>query len=175
MSVPFLSGLEGWDRFRFEAYAKLLRLKNGGQIEEADDYTELADEQMELSDLDSPNSVNVKLLSGFNENKLKRAFLDRLSELVANKKGAHFVSASLMIEWPDRVDVLVARNTGFTKKDLTVHFLETIASGLRDISRLDRQGLSNLPFPLPFMEYLAKASILQIPALLIPGRIFGHP
>lgn len=136
--------LEGWDKSKFEAYAKLLRLKNGGQIEEASDSTERADEQ-EISDLDSPDSVNVKPLSRFDETKLKRSFLDRLSELVANEKGGQHVSASLMVEWPDRVDVLVAKNTGFRESDPSVQFLETIASSLRGISKLDRRGVS-FPF-----------------------------
>ncbi|OJJ02479.1 hypothetical protein ASPVEDRAFT_29058 [Aspergillus versicolor CBS 583.65] len=141
MDLSVLSSLEGWDKSKFEAYAKLLRLKNGGQIEEASDSTERAHEQ-EISDPDSPDSVNVKPLSRFDETKLKRSFLDRLSELVANEKGGHYVSASLMVEWPDRVDVLVARNTGFRKNNPSVQLLETIASSLRGISKLDRRDLT---------------------------------
>lgn len=157
MNFSVLPGLEGWDKSRFEAYAKLLRLKNGGQIEEASDSnsTETADEQMEFSDLNSPDSVNVEPLSRFDETKLKRSFLDRLSELIANEKGGPHVSASLMVEWPDRVDVLVAKNTGFRENDPSIQLLETIASSLRDISKLDRLGLSNLPFPLPFTKRLS--------------------
>lgn len=139
MSVSFLSGLDGWDKSRFEAYAKLLRLKNGGQIEEASHFTEIADEQTEFTDLDGADSVNVGLLSQPVEIKLKRAFLDRLSELIANQKGGYYVSSSLMIEWPDRVDILVARNTGPKGKGPSVQILEIIESSLRDISRLDHQ------------------------------------
>lgn len=152
MKFSFSSGFECWDRQRFEAHAKLLGLKNGGQIEEASDFEGTADEEKESSESDSAASENVEPSSQFNENKLKRAFLDRLSELVANEKGGHHVSASLMIEWPDRVDVLVARNTGFKEKDPVVQLLEAIESSLRDISRLDCRGLSNMPAPLPFTD-----------------------
>ncbi|KAF3483671.1 uncharacterized protein GIQ15_02995 [Arthroderma uncinatum] len=144
MSASFLSGPDGWGKHKFEAYAKILRLKNGGQIEEAVDFTELADEQAEIPDLESTSSVNVDILSRFNEDKLNRAFLDRLSELIAHQKGGYYVSSSLMIEWPDRVDILVARNNGFKEKDPRVQILETIASSLRDISQLNSQGMSYL-------------------------------
>lgn len=160
MEFSFPSGFERWDRQRFEAYAKLLGLKNGGQIEEASDFKGIADEEEESSESDSAASENVEPSSQFNENKLKRAFLDRLSELIANEKGGHHVSASLMIEWPDRVDILVAKNTGFKEKDPVVQLLEAIESSLRDISRLDCRGLSNMPAPLPFTESRAKIGIL---------------
>ncbi|KAJ5557175.1 hypothetical protein N7494_001090 [Penicillium frequentans] len=138
------SGLDGWDNCKFEGYVKLLLLKRGRQIEEAFDFTDLLGEQTEVSDLESTDSVDVNILSQFDEDKLKRALLDRLSELVANKKGkgGHHVSASLMIEWPDKVDILVAKNTGLTKKGLSAEMLQKIESSLRSISRLNRQGLS---------------------------------
>lgn len=143
MSVSVLSGLGGWDKSRFEAYAKLLLLKSGRQIEGTSDFTEIVDEQMELSDPDNSDSVKVNILSRFNEDKLKRAFLDRLSEFVANKRGGYHVTSSLMIEWPDRVDILVARNTELHKKGMIVEMLETITSNLRAISRLNRHGRSS--------------------------------
>ncbi|GAD94524.1 hypothetical protein AOR_1_984034 [Paecilomyces variotii No. 5] len=127
------------DNPRFEAYAKLLRLKHGGQVEDASDFTEIGGEQTELSDLDDADSSNVNILSCYNENKLKRAFLDRLSEFIANQKGGRYVSSSLMLEWPYRVDVLVARNNGFGDKDTTVRLLKTIESSLRDISSFNRE------------------------------------
>ncbi|PTB65734.1 hypothetical protein BBK36DRAFT_1202535 [Trichoderma citrinoviride] len=134
MSYPW--GIDGLDRSRFEAYAKLLRLKNGGQVEKASSFSEAPDEETEADMLDDTDSVNANAISMFDEKKLKRAFLDRLSELVANEKGGYHVSSSLMIEWPDRIDILVARNNGFKKADATLRMLETITSSLRDISRL---------------------------------------
>ncbi|KAJ5560362.1 hypothetical protein N7513_002761 [Penicillium frequentans] len=125
------SGLDGWDNCKFEGYVKLLLLKR-----------DLLGEQTELSDLESTDSVDVNILSQFDEDKLKRALLDRLSELVANEKGGHHILASLMIEWPDKVDILVAKNSGLTKKGLSAEMLQKIESSLRRISRLNRQGLS---------------------------------
>lgn len=136
------SGLDGWDNCKFEGYVKLLLLKRGRQIKEAFDFTDLLGEQTELSDLESTDSVDVNILSQFDEDKLKRALLDRLSELVANEKGGHHILASLMIEWPDKVDILVAKNSGLTKKGLSAEMLQKIESSLRRISRLNRQGLS---------------------------------
>lgn len=144
MSLLFPWGVKGLDKSRFEAYAKLLRLKNGGQIKEASNFSEMPDEETELDKPDDTDSVNVNEFLLFDKRKLKRAFLDRLSELVANEKGGHHVSSSLMIEWPDRVDVLVAKNNGFRKGDGTICMLETIASSLRDISALDSSGLISL-------------------------------
>ncbi|KAK0762955.1 hypothetical protein N5P37_004481 [Trichoderma harzianum] len=137
MSSSFPWGIDGLDKSRFEAYAKLLRLKNGGQIEEASNFSEILDEDIELEKSDDTDSVNANAFLSFDERKMKRAFLDRLSELIANEKGGHHVSSSLMIAWPDRVDILVARNNGFREGDVTLRMLETIASSLRDISTLD--------------------------------------
>ncbi|KAL6908675.1 hypothetical protein GGI43DRAFT_379518 [Trichoderma evansii] len=96
----------------------------------------MPNEETELDKLDDADSVNANEFPLFDERKLKRAFLDRLSELIANEKGGLHVSSSLMIEWPDRVDILVARNNGFKEGDVTLRMLETIASSLRDISML---------------------------------------
>lgn len=142
MSLSCPWGIKGLDKSRFEAYAKLLRLKNGGQIEEASDFSDMPDEEIELDKLDDADSVNANEFLLFDERKLKRAFLDRLSELTANEKGGHHVSSSLMLEWPDRVDILVARNNGFREGDVTLHILETIASSLRDIATLGSVGLA---------------------------------
>ncbi|KKO98364.1 hypothetical protein THAR02_09534 [Trichoderma harzianum] len=142
MSSSFPWGIDGLDKSRFEAYAKLLRLKNGGQIEEASNLSEILDEDIELEKPDDTDSVNANAFLSFDERKMKRAFLDRLSELIANEKGGHHVSSSLMIEWPDRVDILVARNNGFREGDVTLRMLENIASSLQDISTLDSSGLA---------------------------------
>ncbi|KPM42451.1 hypothetical protein AK830_g4100 [Neonectria ditissima] len=150
MSASFLWESHGLDKSRFEAYAKLLRLRNGGQIEEASHFSEKADEQMELADLNDTDSIDMNTLSPINNNKLKRSFLDRLSELVANEKGGPYVSSSLMIEWPDRVDILVAKNNGIKEGDPSISMLETIASDLQVVSRLD---LLN-PAAIAAMEHL---------------------
>ncbi len=142
MSISHLSGrgLDGWDQSRFEAFTKLLLLKSGRQVEEASSFIDIPSDETETSELKSIDSVSVNILSQFNEDKLKRAFLDRISELVANQKGDPHVSSSLMIEWPDRVDILVSRNAGLKKYVSNVEILEIIASNLRRISTLDRRG-----------------------------------
>ena len=143
MSASFHWGLRGLDKARFDAYARLLRLRNGGQIEEATDFAGLPDEE-DPADPDDDDSVNAGILSRSDETRLKKAFLDRLSELVANEKGGAFVSAALMIEWPDRVDILVTKNNGIKEGDPCRDMLETLASSLRVIARLDIQSLSSL-------------------------------
>ena len=173
-SLPWES--DGLDKSRFEAYAKLLLLKNGRQVEEASDFNEMICQQTKVADLDDADSVNVNVLSRFDDDKLKKAFLDRLSELVANEKGAHHVSSSLMIEWPDRVDIFVAKNTGIRDKDPSAQMLETIASSLREISRLDRQGLSRASLPsFPFLiEWRINGSVLKMPLLSILSNVSGR-
>lgn len=141
MSILRPSELGEWDKSRFEAFTKLLLLKSGRQVEEALEFTDIPSENTETSELESIDSLNVDTLSHFNEEKLKRAFLDRLSELVANQKGGQYVSSSIMIEWPDRVDILVSRNAGFKKYVSKVEILEIIESNMRRISTLDRRGL----------------------------------
>ncbi|KAK0735080.1 hypothetical protein B0T26DRAFT_690770 [Lasiosphaeria miniovina] len=137
MSTSFSWGQSGLNKSRFEAYTKLLRLRNGGQVEESSDFSERPDDDIELTDpSDGTESLRVHNLSHVDNSRLKRAFLDRLSELVANSKGGHHVSAALMVEWPDRVDVLVARNSGFKPDDPSVRMLERLSSGLREISRI---------------------------------------
>lgn len=146
MSYPWGTG--GLDKPRFEAYAKLLRLKTGGQVEKASNFSQMPDEELESDTLNDADSVKANAISIFDERKLKRAFLDRLSELVANEKGGYHVSSSLMIEWPDRVDILVARNNGFRGADATLRMLDTVESSLRDISRLASSGIYDLSLPI---------------------------
>lgn len=147
MSTPSLWESSGLDKFRFESYAKLLRQNNGGHVEEASGFTEIADDHTDFVDLFDADSVNVNALSRFNDDKLKRTLLDRLSELISNEKGGHHVSSSLMIEWPDRVDIPVAKNTGIKETDASGQLLETIASCLRGFSAANSLGLSYLLFP----------------------------
>ncbi|EHK41056.1 hypothetical protein TRIATDRAFT_321317 [Trichoderma atroviride IMI 206040] len=156
MSLSCPWGVKGLDKSRFEAYAKLLRLKNGGQIEEASNFSEMLDEEMEPDELDDAGSVDANEFLSFDEGKLKRAFLDRLSELTANEKGGYHVSSSLMIEWPDRVDILVAKNNGFSKGGATLRILETIASSLRDIATLDSSDAATVSTKKSLWESLVQ-------------------
>ena len=125
---------------QIRSFHKTPSLEEWRQVEEASSFIDISSEETETSELRSIDSVSVNILSQFNEDKLKRAFLDRISELVANQKGGPHVSSSLMIEWPDRVDILVSRNAGLKKYVSNVEILEIIASNLRRISTLDRRG-----------------------------------
>ena len=119
-------GLSGTDQLH--AYAKLLRLRTGGKIQEASSFEELPDDDDGLLAADDADSIAVHQLSHFNEDKLKRLFLDRLAELVANVKDVQYVAVSLMVEWPDRVDVYVARNEGIDEGRPDGEFLKTLES-----------------------------------------------
>lgn len=61
MTSSIQSGLDGWNNCKFEAYAKLLRLKSGRQIQEASDFTDISGEQAENSGLESTDSVDVNV------------------------------------------------------------------------------------------------------------------
>ena len=115
--------LDEWNKSQFEAYAKLVLLKCGGQIGNPSNFVHLADEQPE-SYSETVGSGTVDIRFALDGDQLKRAILDRLSELFANEKGGYHVSSALMVEWPDRVDVLVARNTKIETEHSSVKMLD---------------------------------------------------
>lgn len=53
MNASFLSGLDGWNKPGFEVYAN---------------FTEIVLKQTEFSDLDSTDSVNVKIMAEWQNN-----------------------------------------------------------------------------------------------------------
>lgn len=126
----------GINRARFEALAKLLRLQSKGQVElpsrfDPTQHDSGADDESASDDADS----NIVLtLTDFNLEHLQRAFLDKLATLAAKEKGGPFVAATLMVNGQDKVDVFVARNDGFSEKDL--EFL----NGIQRLLRLIAQG-----------------------------------
>ncbi|KAK0666022.1 hypothetical protein QBC41DRAFT_157052 [Cercophora samala] len=136
MSASFQWGLEGLQRARFEAYARLLKLRNGGQAEEPSDFANLPDAELDTTEGEDCESTKTHVATATEDGRLKRAVLDRLSELVANAKGGQHVSATLMLEWPDRVHLLVARNSGFKEKDQSRDMLERLARNLREVAQL---------------------------------------
>ena len=144
MGTTFHWALGGLNKARFDAYAKLLSLRNGGQVEDLSEMDDIIDDPSAIPNDDESVRAN-PADSGATATKLKRAFLDRLSELMANAKGGYHVSASLMIEWPDHVDVLVARNNGIKLGDPAVQVLETISTVLQQVARLGSAGSSSTP------------------------------
>jgi hypothetical protein len=127
----------GLSRARFEALTKLLRLRYHGQVEPPTRFDELqhdarTDDEANPDDADSTKAFT---LADFNPNRLRRVFLDRLAELVANEKGGRHVAATMMVTGQDKVDVLVARNDKFRPGDekflkQTEELLQLIAAGV---------------------------------------------
>ncbi|KAK0615560.1 hypothetical protein B0T17DRAFT_497172 [Bombardia bombarda] len=135
-----------FDKARFDGLAKLLRLRYHGQVEapsRAEDLwqddeaiaatNDLAEGHETQQEQDSAHSTKAATLADFNSDRLKRFFLDRLAELVANEKGGRHVTATMMITGPDKVTVLIAKNNGLRPRDK--HFLDIIAAQLREIAR----------------------------------------
>lgn len=124
---------KGLDRCRFEAYTKLLRLRHGGQASDPVSFASSTEGIEEDEPSDDVDSVKGQPLAIFDDEKLKRAFLDRLSELMSPAKGGHQVAATLMIQSQNRAEITVARNCGFKENDKT--FLKQLQCILVNISR----------------------------------------
>lgn len=103
---------------KLHAYAKLVHLRRGRQIEEptTNDELNLEASAYENEVEESGSMVNC-IPGGANQDGLRREFLDRFSECLSGRKGGRHVIATLMICWPDRVKILVAKNSGLTKAD----------------------------------------------------------
>lgn len=124
----------GLNRAKFEALTKLLRLHYHGQVEPPSRFDELqhdarTDDDAVFDDIDSTKALR---LTDFNLDHLRRVFLDRLAELVANEKGGRHVAATMMVDGQDKVDVFVTRNDEFRANDVT--FLEQTEALLRLIA-----------------------------------------
>lgn len=141
---------KGLNRARFQAYAKLLRLRSGGQAEPPEDSLAFLTDDDEGPDAgeDDDDSIAPAALFDGHEDRMKRAFLDRLAELVANEKGGPHVSATLMVEWPDRVVVLVAKNTGIDR-DLAT-FLASLEVLIRRVAMSGSWAV--LPLSSPYLN-----------------------
>lgn len=124
----------GLNRARFEALTKLLRLRYHGQVEPPSRFDELQHDARTDGDavFDDVDSTMALTLTDFNPDHLRRVFLDRLAELVANEKGGRHVAATMMVNGQDKVDVFVARNDKFRPNDVT--FLEQTEALLRLIA-----------------------------------------
>ncbi|KAM0134264.1 hypothetical protein ACHAP3_005577 [Botrytis cinerea] len=115
MAQDFNWNLQGLNKLEFTAYANLLALRNGGQVEPISLGTELSDENESTTDSDAisidtsyPNQISD---SGYHQ--LKTKFLDCLAELAANRKGGKYVACSSMMEGEENVTLWITRNGGF--------------------------------------------------------------
>ncbi|KAK3350349.1 hypothetical protein B0T25DRAFT_570912 [Lasiosphaeria hispida] len=93
MSEDFNWKEHGLNRARFEALTKLLAV----------DWDAEAD----------TDSTKALPLTNFESGRLRRLFLDRLAELVANEKGGRHVTATMMSVGWGHVTIVVARNNRF--------------------------------------------------------------
>lgn len=134
MTCRFDWEANGLNRAKFEALTKLLRLRYHGQVEHSSRFDELqhdarTDDDAVFDDVDSTKALT---LTDVNPDHLRRVFLDRLAQLVANEKGGRHVAATMMVNGQDKVDVFVARNDKFRPNDVT--FLEQTEALLRLIA-----------------------------------------
>lgn len=136
----------GLSQARFQAYMKLLRLRNGGQVAELVDSSPFLGDEDDVNDTEVGDSLCPTTLCDSREDEVRKAFLDRLAELVSTFKGGKHVSACLMVQWPDRVEVLVAKNSGIGKDDATWTFLKDLEDMLRRYASAGG-GMSHLQFP----------------------------
>jgi hypothetical protein len=139
MSESFRWGEKGLDNARFQAFAKILRIRNGGQVEPPTSYDNIRDEDEDEDmkiDADD-NSTKTQTLTDFDDKRLRRSFLDRIAELVANIKGGRHVTAALMVESPEEVQVFVAKNQGVEENEIA--FLKELETRLRSIARVNRK------------------------------------
>ena len=83
-------------------------------FEDKTKYAELdGDESLAEAEYGSDSARNTAL-GDLDLDRLRRHFLDRLSEAVSSTKGGRHVVASRMFYWPDKVKVFIAANTGLT-------------------------------------------------------------
>lgn len=116
------------------AYAKLLFLRNGRQYEDKTSYREFEGEvSPDENANDGVSSRNVPL-GDHDVDRLRREFLDRLSEAVSSMKRGRHVVASHMFYWPDKVKVFIAINLGFAEGDALSKFLGNLFTALKAIA-----------------------------------------
>lgn len=118
MSESFDWNFSGFGRTHFNAFANLLSLRNGGQVESVS----LPDDGLEADfnddwDAASVNTTKAHQISDSGHNRLKRKFLDCLAEFAANTKNGKTVACTAMKEAEDNVTVWIARNEGFPDQE----------------------------------------------------------
>lgn len=116
------------------AYAKLLFLRSGRQFEDKTPYRDLEGEiSPDEAGNDGVSSKNIPL-GHFDADRLRRQFLDRLSETISSTKGGRYVVASHMFYWPDKIKVFIAINLGVAEGDATSTFLDAFSTALKAIA-----------------------------------------
>jgi hypothetical protein len=146
---------------QLSALASLLSFRNGGQL----DPEAINDPPKAINDppkaahghqkaINGPKNHNnesnsssediaqIAFPSQKRDDGLRKRFLDRLSELIANDKGGNHVSCAVMRENVENecADIWIARNSGFVKGDGTNEekdfaFLDKLESVLRSVAQ----------------------------------------
>ena len=137
MSASFHWDRKGLNKARFQVFAKLLRMRNGGQAEPPTSYEDIQDDEEDKNVDADAYSTKAQTLTDFDDKRLRQSFLDRIAELVANIKEGQHVTAALMVESPEKVQVFVAKNKGIEKNDTV--FLKKLEARLRSIASVDRK------------------------------------
>ncbi|KAK3322760.1 hypothetical protein B0H66DRAFT_474160 [Apodospora peruviana] len=138
MSQQFDWKEPGLNRARFEALTKLLRLRHQGQVEPPTRFDNDEDDDSQLAPETDCSSVKASPPTDFEADRLRRQFLDRLAELIANHKGGRHVAATAMSVGPDSVKVTVAKNDKFRQIDR--EFIERVQSLLQRIAATTQDG-----------------------------------
>lgn len=128
--------LEGLNKRRFHAAVKLLLLHLGRQAEESTRYTgDLESVADDLEDFGEVDSLNALQTSGAELSELKRAFLDRLAELLSHSPRGPHVAAAGLAQQVDHIYVVVAKNNFMDQKSIEmIHYLQGV---FRQLSALD--------------------------------------
>lgn len=124
---------------KFYALSSLLRLRNGGQLEEhatADD--EWTNFSWLSSKTDDTDSVHALAGNSDYDKELKERFLDRTAELISDSRGGSKVTATMLAEMPDVTHLFVAQNAALHEPAL--EFLKALELFIRDISRTNGES-----------------------------------
>jgi hypothetical protein len=115
MAEHFDWSLPRLDKRHFTAFANLLALRNGGQVEPASLHDDMLheDESSDDGDAVSIDTSRPHRISDSGHNRLKRKFLDCLAEFTANIKSGKSVACSSMREGEENVTLWITRNEGF--------------------------------------------------------------
>ncbi|ORX95605.1 hypothetical protein BCR34DRAFT_607900 [Clohesyomyces aquaticus] len=119
---------------RLQAYASLLRIQTDGQVDERPEpgYATTDGDGEDHVDGDG-DSVAARPLASFNATRLREAFQDWVSELVANVKGGQHVAGTMFVNTAQGLTLVVAKNNGIEGRDR--RFLAMLQERLREVSR----------------------------------------
>lgn len=125
------------------AYAKLLFLRSGCQLEDKTSYRELQSELSSDEPTNDGDSFKNLSLGDLDVDRLRREFLDRLSETVSSAKGGRHVVVIHMLYWPDKVKTFVAMISGASEGDAPSEFLGNLCAALKNIAAAPGSSTGN--------------------------------